>query len=399
VEAARHLWLAAAMAGARCIVVGAGPGGLAAALALRRAGLDPTVYERQSALTDAGSGLTLWPNAMRALDQLGAADAVREVSAPAHGIAIRAASGKVLDATGPELMLRRFGGGGAALRRAELQDVLADALGRDRIRLGASITEVRPNDSGVTAVFDDGSAMSAALLVGADGIRSTVRHSVVGHVPLRYAGYTVWRAVIEAELSGAVGSLSMGRGAQFGLFPMRAGRVYWFASLNLPERTGEHARGSAGRDRLLNAFARWHEPVPRILAATAPETIVATPIHDAAPLASRAVGRVALVGDAAHPAAPALGQGACQAIEDAAVLGCCLQRGGSVAAALRDYERRRVERTNAMTRQARQMGAIGQWEGRVACWLRDSLIAHTPERLRVRRLEWMFDFEPGDARG
>jgi 2-polyprenyl-6-methoxyphenol hydroxylase-like FAD-dependent oxidoreductase len=387
------------MAVAEGIVVGAGPGGLATALALRRAGIEPTVYERRADLTEVGSGLTLWPNAMRALGRIGAADAVRAVSAPAHGIAIRAASGRVLDSTGPELMRRRFSGGGAALHRADLQRVLADLLGRDSIRLGAGLTEVHADGSGLTAAFDDGSRAGAALLVGADGIRSTVRGAVLGDVPLRYAGYSVWRAVTHWALPGAVGSLTMGRGAQFGLFPMPGGRVYWFASLNLPERVGAQAGGASGRDRLIAAFDGWHDPIPGVIAATDPEEIVATPIHDAAPPARRVGGGIALVGDAAHPATPALGQGACQAIEDAVVLGRCLERGGPVVDALAEYEELRVGRTNAMTRQARQMGAMGQWDSRVACWLRDRAIANTPERLRIRQLDWMFSFEPDAARG
>jgi 2-polyprenyl-6-methoxyphenol hydroxylase-like FAD-dependent oxidoreductase len=381
------------MARPQAIVVGAGPGGLATALALRHAGVEATVYERRHELDEIGSGLTLWPNAMRALEAIGMAGAVRAVSAPAHGIAIRSASGRILDATGPELMRQRFEGGGAALHRADLQRVLADAVGRESIRLGAAVAAVDQDERGAVATLADGSRQRADLLVGADGIRSRVRAAALGDVPLRYAGYTVWRAVAQADTPDAAGTLTMGRGAQFGLFPMTGGRVYWFASLNVPERTAATAAGAAGRARLLASFDGWHEPIPAVIAATPPDAIVATAIHDTEPQPRRAAGRVALVGDAAHPATPALGQGACQAIEDAVVLGQTLAAGAAVPGALREYERRRVDRTNAMTRQARQMGAMGQWENRAACWLRDRMIERTPMRLRVRQLERMFSFD------
>lgn len=385
------------MALTKAIVVGAGPGGLATALALRNAGIDATVYERRSELGEAGSGLTLWPNAMLALDRIGVAAAVRQVSAPADGIRIRAASGRVLDATGPELMRRHFSGGGVALRRSDLQRVLADALGRDRIALGAGVRAVRADARGVTAQLEGGDEVRAAMLVGADGIHSGVRRAVLGDVALRYAGYTVWRALTRSSPPDAVGTLTMGRGAQFGLFPMPGEGVYWFAALNVGAAEGERIAGAAARDRLAAAFAGWHDPIPALVAATNPAAIVPTPIYDAAPLPVRASGLIGLVGDAAHPATPALGQGACQAIEDAVVLGGCVERHGPGPTALRHYERRRLERTNAMTRQARQMGAIGQWDSAVACWLRDRIIARTPQRLRIRQLEAMFRFDPDVA--
>jgi 2-polyprenyl-6-methoxyphenol hydroxylase-like FAD-dependent oxidoreductase len=377
------------MARPEAIVVGAGPGGLAAAIALRRAGIAPTVYERRPTLAEVGSGLTLWPNAMRALEAIGMAHAVRAVSAPAEGIAIRSARGRVLDATGPDLMRRRFDGGGVALHRADLQRVLAAAVGPGSIRLGAHVVAVEQDERGVAAVLADGSRARADLLVGADGIRSRVRGAVLGDVPLRHAGYTVWRAVAAANLPDTAGTLTMGRGAQFGLFPMTDGRVYWFASLNAPERAGD----GVARDRLLRAFAGWHDPIPAVLTGTPADAIVATPIYDIAPQPRRAKGRCVLVGDAAHPATPALGQGACQAIEDVVVLARCLENGAEVEGALREYEHLRVGRTNAMTRQARRMGAMGQWENRVACWIRDRVIALTPARAQERQLEWMFSFD------
>jgi 2-polyprenyl-6-methoxyphenol hydroxylase-like FAD-dependent oxidoreductase len=377
--------------GARsAIVIGAGPAGLAAAIALRRAGIEPIVCERRPALEEAGSGVTLWPNALRALDRIGLGDAVRSAGAPADGIELRSWRGDVLSATSGALLRQRYGDVGVVLHRARLQGILADAVGAGHIRLGAALVGVERSGGRPLARFADGGALAADLLVGADGMRSQVRSALFGDVPLRDAGYVVWRAVTAFGTDQRAGSLSLGRGGQFGRFPMPGGRVYWFASLDAGRDCSDH-------DRLLASFAGWHEPVEALIAATDPAAIVRTEIQDARPLRRRASGSVVLAGDAAHPSTPALGQGACQAIEDAVVLGAVVRRRGDLGAALRDYERLRVRRTNAMSRRARRMGRMGQWRSRAACRLRDAFISGMPDALTVRDLDWQFRFaEPGD---
>jgi 2-polyprenyl-6-methoxyphenol hydroxylase-like FAD-dependent oxidoreductase len=368
-------------------VVGAGPGGLAAAVALRQAGLDVTVYERRSTLDGGGSALTLWPNATSALERLGLEDAVRDCGAPAPGIAILDARGKVLDATGPAVMRQYFGEGGVALLRADLQAVLRAGAG-DCVELGRQLVAFAETDDGVVAGFADGHEVRTDLLVGADGTFSTVRGRLADDIPLRYAGYRVWRGIARHPLREQTGTLSLGRGAQFGVFALPAGRVYWFASLSVPETADD-----LPLEDLRCAFANWHEPIERVLAATAPEDVVVTPVYDADPFGFVARGRVALVGDAAHPSEPTLGQGACQALEDAVVLAACFADGRPVPAALADYDTRRVARTNALVVRARQMGAMGQWRNAVACGLRDFVLSHTPARVQIRELQRLFTFE------
>jgi 2-polyprenyl-6-methoxyphenol hydroxylase-like FAD-dependent oxidoreductase len=376
----------------RAIIVGAGPAGLATAIALRRIGFDPIVYERADDLESSGTGLTLWPNALKALDFFGAAEAVRAVGMPAEGIVMCSAAGEVLDCTARGVMETRFGGTGLALHRAELVNALLDVLGRDTVRLGARCVGFRADGHDVRALFADGTEVWGDLLVGADGIRSVVRAQLLGGGDdLRYAGYAVWRAVTTFDVGRAPGQLSLGRGAQFGLFPMTRGRAYWFGSLSSPQRS----RGNSGGHRrlLLDQFAGWHDPIPAILAATAEEEIRVTDIYDRRPLPCWGSDRMTLVGDAAHPSTPNLGQGTCQAFEDAAVLADCLHSGDDVVTALRTYEARRRPRANAMSAQARQMSRLGQWTNPTACWLRNQMLKKMPQRNRLRQLEQMFSFE------
>ena len=233
------------------VVVGAGPAGLVAAIALRRAGIDTVVCERLAATSDAGSGLTLWPNAMQALDHVGAADAVRRVGAPCDGISMQNARGRVLDRTPRALLEERFGGTGAALHRGELLEALADVLGPGVVRFGAACVGVEQDAELASVALDDGTRLEADVVIGADGIGSLVRRALFGACALRYAGYPVWRAVTPFELAGAerTGTLTLGRGAQFGLFPMTRGRVYWFAALDAAEGTAASGAAAPGTTR------------------------------------------------------------------------------------------------------------------------------------------------------
>jgi 2-polyprenyl-6-methoxyphenol hydroxylase-like FAD-dependent oxidoreductase len=374
----------------RAIVIGAGPAGLATAILLRRLGMEPIVFERQTDLSP-GSGLTLWPNAFEALETLGAVEAVRAHCAPAEGLSIRTSAGETLQFISRSTMESRCGGSGWALHRSNLIRSLSELLPTDTIRFGARCVAVRTGADSVTARFADGSEAEGDLLIGADGHRSVVRNSLFGGGDLRYLGYTVVRGVATYPTPPLPGQLSMGRGQQFGLFPLRDDGLYWFAAFNAPE-------GDARQDRdylpfLKERFRHWHEPIPAVIDATKPEDLVVTGIYDRPPLRRWGRGSITLIGDAAHPSAPALGQGTCQAFEDAVVLAECLSVETEVPVALGRYEDRRRGRANALTMQARWMGAIGQWSNPLLVALRNRMFKAMSEQSQVRGLNRMFAFE------
>lgn len=376
----------------RAIIIGAGPAGLTTAIALHKAGVEITVFERVREMREAGSGLTLWANAMQSLERVGAAEAVQLVCRPLEGIVIRSWHGEILSATSGQTMERLCAGAGGAVHRAELIGVLLNLAGDGVVNLGARYIGFRSDDTGVTALFADGREERGDLLVGADGIRSTTCTQLFGATKLRYAGYPVWRGVADFELQSGVGVTSMGPGAQFGLFPLTQRRVYWFASINAP--SGSFNQRCGHKQVLLERFGDWHAPIKAVIEATNDASIMVGDIYDRKPLQRWSAGRVTLVGDAAHPSEPTLGQGACQAIEDAVVLGMCLGEYDDVPLALRAYEARRLPRANAMTIQARRMGRLGQWHSRPACWLRERMIKHAPKHVNLRYLQWLCHFEP-----
>ena len=374
----------------KAIVIGAGIGGLSAAIALRRAGVEALVFERTRELKELGAGLSLTANATKALNGLGLTDALRGIGMPIGVAEIRAWRGEVLSRIPTWQLDEKMGARSAAVHRADLQGALLRELGDEAVRLGAACRGFEQDGEGVRAFFDDGSEERADLLVGADGLRSTIRRGLLGDGNPRYAGYTAWRAVVapEDELVTADEAWEVwGRGVRFICTQIGRGRVYWAVSKNAPE--GEHdVSTGAAKDALLELCAGWLEPVEELIAATEKAAILRTDIYDRDPVRKRwGKGRVTLLGDAAHPMTPDLGQGACQAIEDAIALVECLEERENIEAALELYEARRTRRTAALVRGSRRVGRIAQLQNPLACCLRDAALRAFPSRLQMKQLE------------
>jgi 2-polyprenyl-6-methoxyphenol hydroxylase-like FAD-dependent oxidoreductase len=177
----------------------------------------------------------------------------------------------------------------------------------------------------------------------------------------------------------------MGRGARFGMAPILGGRAYWYATQNMPE--GAPAPAVGHKQHLLGLFRGWHAPVEALIAATDEAAILHHDIHDLPPLERWGMGRVTLLGDAAHAMTPNLGQGACQALEDAVVLARHLRGVANMPAALRAYETERIARTAPIVRQARMVGAVGQWSNPLACGLRDQLMKRVLAHMQKGQLQ------------
>jgi 2-polyprenyl-6-methoxyphenol hydroxylase-like FAD-dependent oxidoreductase len=349
------------------VVVGGGIGGLAAAVALRRAGWNVRVFERAPQFGEIGAGLSLWPNAIRALDRLGLAERVLAIGAvEAHG-GVRDRRGRWLSRTTSAEIARRFGYPLIVVHRAELLRVLREALPDDALVAGRDIITVP----------------DASLVVAADGAGSRMRDVLFPGYGPRYAGYTAWRML--ASFAGlSEGAVTWGRGERFGFVPMRSDLVYCFATASVAAGTGcvdEHAE-------LLRRFGDWPDPIPALLKATAPDAVLRHDIADLPALPSFVRGRVALLGDAAHAMTPNLGQGACQALEDAVTLSECVSSAmtADVPAALLRYDRLRRRRTQAIVRRSRRLGRVGQLAWPPAAMTRDIAARLVPAPLTLRSM-------------
>ncbi|MEV1204570.1 FAD-dependent monooxygenase, partial [Microbispora rosea] len=312
------------------------------------------------------------PNALRALDVIGAGDEVRKLSAIQGRGGIRLPDGRWLARTTAEDAAARYGDPIVLLTRAALVGILAERLPQGALRVNSRVESVDPA-TGRVVVRGAAETIEADLVVAADGIRSRTRSALFpGHPEPVYAGVTSWRAIV--PLAGETGasetvfaSETWGRGLIFGVMPLAGGQVYCYATAAVPPGL----RAADERDELLRLFGRWHDPIPALLNAADPAAVLRHDIHSLdTPLPAFHAGRVALLGDAAHPMTPNLGQGACQAMEDAVVLADRVSP-GDPAAGLAVYSRERLARTTPIVRRSRSIGRLTRWRNPLAVALRD----------------------------
>jgi len=374
----------------KAIIIGGGIGGITAAIALQRAGFDVTVFERAEELREVGSGLPLWTNALRALQKIGLEHVLEALGATVTAGSISTWQGDTLVDLRTEELLKRLGTINAVVHRAELLALLLETLGTDRVHLGATCVGFTQDATGVRARFADGQEAHSDLLIGADGLHSVIRAQLFGATKPKYAGYTCWRGVAHITRT-ELETWAWGKGYQFGVTPMSKGRAYWFAQFYTPEETQDKAGGR--KREMLDLFQDWHDPIPAVIEATADEDILRNPIYESEPLRHWSSGRVTLLGDAAHTMTPNLGQGACQAIEDAVELAECLKAEQDIVSALKHYEKRRITRTKRIALLARLIGKVVQWDSPMACRIRNAFIKRTPVSLELKSVLWIIDYK------
>ncbi|WP_433519392.1 FAD-dependent monooxygenase [Nonomuraea sp. CA-143628] len=331
----------------RAVVVGAGIGGLAAALALHRIGWQALVLERAAELGEIGAGMSQAPNALRALAELGVAEQARVAGVPTDASGnLRAWDGRYLQRARPGDPRPLL-----AFHRADLHRVLLEALPAGWVHTGAEVTEVRQDATSATVSWD-GTQVSADLVVAADGLRSTLRRQMWPDAPPpRFLGRTAWLGI--AEVPGMPGSVTLGPGGYVLIHPIARGRAYW-AYVTTAQAPG--VRYEREKAEVAGRIGDWHDPIPALVEATPDDAVIHIDIHQVRALPTYVRGRVALLGDAAHAMSPDRGQGAGQSIEDAVVLAAALAGEPTIEDALGRYDAERRPRTQATAHGAAKDG-------------------------------------------
>lgn len=341
----------------KAIIIGAGIGGLTAGISLKRAGYQVELYDRAQQLRPAGAGISLWSNGVKILNWLGLGEHIAHLGGQMNRMEYRSHRDETLHAVDLMPLIERVGQRPYPVSRTELQKMLLESLGMEHVRLEAKCVGVGESGDSVAAFFEDGSSATGDILIGADGIHSKVREYVVPEVPEpRYAGYVNWNGIVEAspELADSdVWAIYVGEGKRASTMPIGGDRFYFF--FGAPMAKGTVVPPEERAVELAQIFSNWPTPVQNLIDALDPLQTNRLEIHDLSPLPRLARGRVALLGDAAHATTPTLGQGGCQAMEDAEVLCRYLVTTNlGVSDALQRYESARKEKTANLVLKARK---------------------------------------------
>jgi 2-polyprenyl-6-methoxyphenol hydroxylase-like FAD-dependent oxidoreductase len=338
-------------------------------------------------LKEVGAGIGLSPNAVRVLKHLGLMNPVVNCGTVIEAAASYTWDGAILS----RLPMNRMDAPAICLHRADLQQVLFSALPSDCVHLGEEFIRFTQTGDEVKAHFASGRTGAGGALIGADGLRSKVRAQIIGDGEPIYRGYQCWRGVCDEAASNMLIE-TFGPGFRMGLVPIgHRGTAWWFTA-NEVQRMIDEPDGA--KAKLQRWVANWHQPIPDVIRRTDASAIIKTDICDRLPTRRWSKASCTLLGDAAHPTTPNMGQGGCMAIEDAVVLARCLSDSADTSAAFHDYERIRYARTRSVTNISRYYGVIGQWKSPGAVWLRKTLFRLTPESVAAKSYNRFAGYDP-----
>lgn len=375
----------------KILIIGGGIGGLCAAIALQRKGFDAQVYEKAPTIKALGAGLSLSVNAVLALRQIGLDQELIAAGQELRYMRIPDSRGKLISQTDMAPVAQSFGAANFSIHRAVLHDILINHLQEGSLHLGKAFTHVTQDKSKVTVDLEDGTQVVGDTLLAFDGIHSAVRKQLLPQVRPRYAGYTCWRAVIDGmpqAMQEDQATETWGKAGRFGIVPLKGGKIYWFATVNAPQQNARMQ--SFGIKELKAHFKEYHLPIPEILSRTQDAQLIWNDIIDLKPIDQYVFGRVALAGDAAHATTPNMGQGACMAIEDAAVLANLLAT-QAVEKALQQYEVQRMKRTQQIVRTSYQLGKVAQWENPILQTLRNAAFRRMPTSVQQQQIRKLYE--------
>ena len=380
-------------------IIGAGIGGLTAALSLQHFGVPVRVFEQAQAFREVGAGVTITPNAMNALNFLGIGPALAEQAGETLQYFVRSATDSRVLERGPDpgSFVTEFGAPYCNLHRADLHSTLAEAVRMndpDAITLGLRLDDVEQDGDKVVARFSDRSAFVAPALLGADGGASAVRDIVFGGQSASYTGHVALRALVPyTRVPTAIIEdpyvLYVASGRSLIHYPLRSqATMNLLGNAQVEEWQAEGWAIPATVKEFLSLFDDFPEPVRELIAAVPEADLFKWGLRDREPLAKWTRGRVTMLGDAAHPMTPYLGQGACMAIEDGMILGRVFAEALNLQEALTRYEAARRDRANGIQLASRYQGtqhhgstASGPSSGKTAATL--GLFSYNPATVPI----------------
>lgn len=368
-------------------IIGAGIGGLTAGIVLLKRGYKINIFESTQELKPVGAGIILANNAMQVLKMLGLEVQLKQAGNSISFMKVTDQRLKPLSIVDLSVFEQKYNVANLAIHRGELQKILLEEVGGDNVFANKRLSNLIPGDP-VTLMFQDGSIKKSNIVIGADGIHSIVRNHIVKNSIIRKANQWCWRGVCDFELPEKYHrelNEAWGKGKRFGFVKIGHGRVYWYALVN--------GKAEISKEVILENFIEFHPVISDIINSTKVNNIILNEIIDLKPIESWVNGNICLIGDAAHAMTPNMGQGACQAIEDAYMLGKCLDKKNVVDAAFIDYEQSRIKKARQIVHTSWSIGKMAHLENSLAVWMRDAFMKLTPQSINRKQMEGIFEID------
>ncbi len=371
-------------------IIGAGIGGLTAAIALYKKGFDVRLFEQAKSIQPIGAGILLAHNAMQVYEKLGHRQEIENAGNPITSINLTDAKLKPLSSVDMSPFDEKFKVKNIAIHRGVLQKILIDNLPTSELHLGHQLEKLQKSNQGFSLEFQNGKKVESEILVGADGIHSELRKSLFPKSYIRNARQVCWRGVTDFTLEPRYLNMlteAWGKTGRFGFVQISPNQVYWYALKSYQKSPDELVLSEIG-----NYFSDFDPVVNRIMTSTPTAQINTAEIEDLSPIHQWHQDRACLLGDAAHAATPNMGQGACQAIEDAYVLAHCLSK-YNVPSAFEEYQKHRIKKATQVVRDSWRIGKMAHISNPELVTLRNVIIRLLPPSLNTKRTEKLFALE------
>lgn len=370
------------------VIIGGGIGGLMTALCLRKHHIPFRLYEKEAHPSESGSGFGLWANAIAVLDKYGLMEEILPYGSPLTQYQFSTSDGKILKTLDFTGLYQQSGYSSVVILRKHLYRILLRELRDADITYDKKCIDFQQNESVTKLTFADGSTENADVVIFADGVHSIARTKLLGQNNLIYAGRVSWRGIAQYQQAAFDTSMSyeiFGKGQRMGIYPLPENKIYWYAAINMSLEAAENEYSKASD--ILRHFHHWNKNARWVVENTPQESLILSKIHSSTQVFKSAVGNIVLLGDAAHPMTPDLGQGACQAIEDAHTLALCLHQYSDIATAINAYEKSRFARVKRIAQLSYQTGHLRQAERPIKMFARNTFFKYVPKAAFLRQLK------------
>ena len=341
------------------------------------------IFEKKQEFGEVGAAISVFPNALCVMDEIGLLDNILNTSGKFENVYLKTDKGNILSKSAPKSDYPVI-----CIHRADLHKILLTDINA-HLHIDSAVKQLTNLNNGqVEIIFENGKSSVFDAVIGADGIHSVVRKHIINDGDPIFRGYNIWRGVVKTNFDIGYASETYGKGKRVGIVPIKDGVYGWWATYNEGFLKDDEPEGT--KQKLKRLFGNWHYPIPELIENT--ENILKNSLSDRIPRKGWTKGNITLIGDAAHPTTPNLGQGGCMAIEGAYLLAKCINKYGLSSKAYEIYEKYQFPRSKEIISESLKLGKMGQITNPILITLRNFFFKIIPSRVAMKMIDKYFSY-------